>query len=190
MTKQEIRKASLQKRLSLTEGEYLEYNRKLYDLFFSCVDLSFIQVLHTFLPIIKNKEPDTWPIIDRIRREFPQIQLSVPRISQSTALLENLYFEGPAQLQESKWGISEPIHGSPTPSEEIDMVLVPLLAYDKRGHRVGYGKGHYDRFLNTCRPNAKLIGLSFFDPLDEISEIESHDKPLNAVVTPFQYFQF
>ena len=64
------------------------------------------------------------------------------------------------------------------------MVFVPLLAFDQKGHRVGYGKGFYDRFLKQCQNNTLKIGLSFFEPLDSLLKAQPHDINLDAVVTP------
>ncbi len=75
-------------------------------------------------------------------------------------------------------------------SGEIDLVLVPLLAFDKNGSRVGYGKGHYDKFLSQCRDDVIKIGLSFFDPADQIDDINQFDISLNYCVTPHQVFEF
>src|SRR5688572_23026801 len=98
MTKGELRKIYLDKRLSLSEAEYLELNRQLCDHFFSSIDLSLIRVLHTFLPIEKTKEPDTWLIINRIMNEYPHVRISVPKINNQTSLMDNFYFEGINQL--------------------------------------------------------------------------------------------
>src|SRR5690606_29706561 len=67
-------------------------------------------------------------------------------------------------LKASEYGIPEPISGIELSPELLDVVFVPLLAYDKIGHRVGYGKGFYDRFLAKCNKNAVFVGLSFFEP--------------------------
>jgi 5-formyltetrahydrofolate cyclo-ligase len=184
MTKDELRKIYLQKRTSLPEGTYEQLNKQLCDNFFAHIDLSFIKVLHTFLPIQKTREPDTWLIIDRIRREFPHVRISVPKINTETSVLDNFYFEGMHQLENNTWGIPEPKQGIPTPTEKIDAVLVPLLAVDKAGQRVGYGRGFYDKFLASCRPNSMKIGLSFFPPVEKITNLHSNDLPLNKVVTP------
>ncbi len=72
----------------------------------------------------------------------------------------------------------------------IDWVLVPLLAFDRRGHRVGYGKGFYDRFLAGCRSDARKIGLSLFAPVVAIDDIGSQDVALDAVVTPDRVWTF
>jgi len=184
MTKQELRQLYLQKRQALSEAEYAQLNFQLYQNFFSTIDLSFAKVLHTFLPIHSKKEVDTWLIIDRIRREYPHIRISIPKVNRKKNELENFYFEGLHQLATNDWGIQEPKQGIPTESQKIDMVLVPLLAFDQSGHRVGYGKGYYDKFLITCKSGCKKIGLSHFVALNTIDEIDSKDIRLDIVVTP------
>jgi 5-formyltetrahydrofolate cyclo-ligase len=69
-------------------------------------------------------------------------------------------------------------------------VIVPLLCFDRRGHRVGYGKGFYDRYLQKCRPDCIKAGLSFFDPVDLIDDTYADDIPLDICVTPSETFRF
>lgn len=184
MTKQELRKIYLQKRKALSEAEYSQLNFQLYQNFFSHIDVSFIRVLHTFLPIASKKEVDTWLIIDRIRREFPQVRISIPRVNSQTGVFDSFYFEGLHQLATNELGIQEPKQGIPTEPEKVDVVLIPLLAYDATGHRVGYGKGFYDKFLSTCRPDCKKIGLSLFEAEEKIADVHTLDVTLNLCVTP------
>ena len=190
MTKQELRKIYLQKRQALSEAEYGQLNFQLYQIFFSNVDLSFVKTIHTFLPIHTKKEPDTWLIIDRIKREYPHIRISIPRVNNGTNELENFYFEGLHQVATNDWGIEEPKQGIPTEPEKIDLVLVPLLAFDQQGYRVGYGKGYYDKFLPLLKPSAQTIGLSLFSPEKKIPEISDYDVALKQVITPMQVFTF
>lgn len=187
MTKSELRKAFFQKRLALTEAECHQLSRQICDHFFFSVDVSFVKVLHIFLPIEKKNEPNTWLIIDRLRREFPNVHLSIPK---TNGAMENFYFEGLHQLETNTWGIPEPKQGIPTPTEKIDLVLIPLLAFDKKGHRAGYGKGYYDRFLASCRTDCKKIGLSFFEPVDPIEDVTEKDIKMNGCVTPSSFFNF
>lgn len=189
MTKQELRKKYLNKRVALSEAEYSQLNFQLYQNFFSNVDLSFIKVLHTFLPITSKKEVDTWLIVDRIRREYPHVRLSVPRVNNETNELENFFFEGLHQLATNEWGIQEPKQGIPTEPEKIDIVLVPLLAFDKQGHRIGYGKGYYDRFLKLCPAKTRKIGISLFEPEEELPS-EEYDVKLSQAITPTQFYSF
>lgn len=190
MTKEEIRKIYLNKRIGLSAAEYSQLNRKVSEVFFSQLDLSQIKILHTFLPINKTKEMDTWLIINRIRKEFPSIKISIPRINNQTAIIDNFYLEGPEQLEKNTWGIPEPKQGIPTPTEKIDAILVPLLAFDRQGNRVGYGRGFYDKFLATSRQDAKKIGLSFFEPVKLISNMSPTDIKLTHAVTTERLYTF
>jgi 5-formyltetrahydrofolate cyclo-ligase len=184
MTKAEIRKFYLEKRMALSDAEYQLFNQQLCDNFFSSIDLSLIQVIHSFLPIDKTREPNTWLIIERLRKEYPHIRISIPRINNQTSIVDNFYYESPDQLEKNTWGIPEPKQGVPTATEKIDAVLVPLLAFDKTGNRVGYGRGFYDKFLATCREDCKKIGLSYFAAVEGTLPAESYDVPVDFVVTP------
>lgn len=190
MTKKELRKIYLRKRLELTEEEYLLYNEKLSANLFSNVDFTAISVLHTFLPIEKNREVDTWKIVDMLQKEFPHIRIAIPKINNQSSELGHYYYEGKDQLENNTWEIPEPIKGVPASVEKIDVVLVPLLAFDKQGHRLGYGRGFYDRFLAQCRPDCRKIGLSFFDIEEEIADISEKDIPLDRVITPARILEF
>jgi len=188
MTKEELRKVYLQKRISLSEFEYANLNTRLTGTFFNNVDLTGIQFLHSFLPLEKFKEPDTWQIINRLRSEFPEIGIYLPRVNDKTQNLESIFFEGSHLLAPSKWGIPEPVDGTPIDPEKLDMVLVPMLIFDKRGHRVGYGKGFYDKFLSSCRKDCKRVGISFFDPVDQIEGITTFDIPVDCCITPNTFY--
>jgi 5-formyltetrahydrofolate cyclo-ligase len=189
MTKAELRKAFLTKRTLLSEGECLAFSHRLCENFFAHIDLSFIRVVHIYLPIEKNNEPDTRLIIDRIRREFRHIQLAIPRVTKNGEL-ENFFFEGFHQLKKNSWGIPEPQDGKPVESSEVDLVIVPLLAADSNGNRVGYGKGFYDKFLAQCKPSCKRIGLSFFRPVDAVDDLHPFDVPLTHLVVPEEVIVF
>lgn len=65
-----------------------------------------------------------------------------------------------------------------------EVVFIPLLAYDKNGNRIGYGKGFYDRFLDKCSTETIKIGLSFFDQEQHIIDVSENDVKLNYCVTP------
>ena len=188
MTKAELRKTYLHQRLSLGEPEYLSLSHQISDHFFATVDLSMINIIHTYLPIEKNKEPDTWLIIDKIKKEFPSVRISIPRVRNNT--LENFFFEGIHQLEKTAWDILEPNEGIPTDPEKIDIVIVPLLAFDQKGNRVGYGKGFYDKFLKQCTATCKKVGLSFFEPADFIEDTKDFDVVLTHCITPEKIYSF
>lgn len=188
MTKKEIRSEYLKLRLNLSIEKYKNLNQNLCDHFFSKADLSSVKTIHTFLPIITKREPNTWLIIERLKKDFPEIRISVPRVDHSKLI--NFYFEGEEQLEKNQWGILEPAFGEITPTGKIDLVIVPLLAFDSKGNRVGYGKGFYDQFLKECRSDCKKIGLSFFDPIEKIQDIGAHDEKLTQCITPLKMYSF
>ena len=182
MTKQELRKIYFEKRLQLTDDEYKNLNQQICDRFFESLDLSQLKVVHLFLPIKKNREPNTWLIVDRLKNEFPFIKIAIPKVEGD--ILINYYLDSDCRLQENKWGIVEPVQGNLVNIKEIDFVLVPLLAFDLDGHRVGYGKGYYDRFLQDCKYGCIKIGVSFFKDVEKIADANSFDVKLDGFIVP------
>jgi 5-formyltetrahydrofolate cyclo-ligase len=190
MTKEELRKVYIKKRNSLSDTQYLYLNEELCRVFFKSVDLSGVDILHSFLPIQKNKEPDTMMILNQIRERNPQVRLSLPRVNTTTHLLESVSLETSTILKNNSWGIPEPQNGKVTDPQKIDMVLVPMLIFDRRGHRVGYGKGYYDKLLATTRADCKRIGICLFEPVDRIDDIMGFDEPLDECITPAGPYKF
>ena len=94
------------------------------------------------------------------------------------------------KINKNEYNIPEPINGLPVPTEMIDVVFVPLLAYDKQGNRVGYGKGFYDKFLSECKPNVVKIGLSLFEPEELIEDVFENDVKLDFCVNPNEIISF
>lgn len=190
MTKSELRKLYLEKRKSLSEVERESKSRKIADLFFGNFNLESVRFLHIFLAIEKALEIDTSVIYKRVWRDYPQIITVVPRVNLQTDTLDNLRFTAETQLIENKWHIFEPTGNEFIEADKIDMVLVPLLCFDRRGYRVGYGKGYYDKFLSECRADCLKIGLSFFEPIDEISDTHQYDVKLDFCITPERTINF
>jgi len=90
---------------------------------------------------------------------------------------------GPAtEMVTSAWGIPEPVGPELDPTT-IDLVIVPGLAFDAQGHRIGYGAGYYDRFLPLLRPDATTIGVCFAAQLGADLPVEPHDVAVRSVVT-------
>ncbi|MBM3176384.1 MAG: 5-formyltetrahydrofolate cyclo-ligase [Bacteroidetes bacterium] len=182
MNKEGLRNVALSARLAMGEGEYQSRSAAITSYFFSAFDLSFLKIIHTFLPAPEKREPDIWPLIERIRRDFPHIRLTVPKVNGD--VLQNFFFEGIHQLRKGAFGIQEPAQGIPVESEQIDLVLVPVLIGDLYGNRLGYGKGFYDRFLAECRKDCLKIGVSLLDTESEMLPAEPHDVRLNYLITP------
>ncbi len=186
-----LRKQMLQRREAAEPKNMAAASQKICDRFFAGFDLSEVKRLHIFLSIPEKNELNTWPIINKIWRDYPKIQLAVPVTPPGATELQHRLLGPKTVLLKSKWGIEEPTEASPLIAEnEMDMVLVPLLAFDLRGHRVGYGKGYYDKFLSKCRPGVQKIGLSVFEPVEIISDAGDWDIKLDFCVTPGQVFAF
>ncbi|MEJ7643398.1 MAG: 5-formyltetrahydrofolate cyclo-ligase [Chryseolinea sp.] len=190
MNKEGFRTLYLKRRLALSEQTCSLLSHTMQERFAANFDPSRLKVLHCYLPIAKNKEPDTWIIIDWLRMKFPDLRISLPRINYMTEEIESIYFDDRYQLKKNKWGVDEPDLGEATRHEDIDMVIVPLLVVDKYGNRVGYGKGYYDKFLAKCRPDCVKVGLSFFEPVDTIDAISPSDIPVHYSVTPLEVHKF
>ncbi len=84
----------------------------------------------------------------------------------------------------SSFGIREPQDGSVLDPTAIDLVLVPALAFDGNGHRLGFGAGYYDRFLKTIRPDALRIGIGYEWQCVDALPVEPHDVPMHLLLTP------
>ncbi|MCG2420122.1 5-formyltetrahydrofolate cyclo-ligase [Aequorivita sp. F47161] len=136
---------------------------------------------HIFLTISEKKEVNTEYLLHILQGKDKSIVISKAEFS--TGEMQHFLLQENTEIRTSKYGIPEPVAGLTISPEIIDVVFVPLLAYDQLGHRVGYGKGFYDRFLAKCTPNTVFVGLSFFDAELAIS-FESNDIPLDFCVTP------
>lgn len=188
MTKSELRKIYLERQKSLVRAERIEKSRLIADGFFENFDLKKISHLHVFLPIEKNKEIETSFIYNRVWSDFPAITTIVSRVNFQSMTLENLAFNAETELVKNRWHILEPAENELVEIEKIDAVLVPLLCFDCRGFRVGYGMGFYDKFLSECRADCLKIGLSYFAPVAEISDAQDFDVKLDFVVTPEEIY--
>jgi 5-formyltetrahydrofolate cyclo-ligase len=107
----------------------------------------------------------------------------VPIIERESRTLRLSYLRDPAVLVESTFSVPEPIGSEiPARAEEIPVVVVPMIAFDRNGHRLGYGAGYYDRFL-SCHPHLKKIGIAF--SCLEVPEIpgDENDVPMDLIVT-------
>ncbi|HEX8735148.1 MAG TPA: 5-formyltetrahydrofolate cyclo-ligase [Pyrinomonadaceae bacterium] len=184
MLKAELRKIYLARQKSLAPQERSEKSLRITANFFQNFDLREIKYLHCFLPIEKFGEIQTQPIFQEIWRDFPQLETLVPRVDFHAREIENLKFTPETGLVENAWQIHEPAHDETVPAEKIDLVLVPLLCFDERGFRVGYGKGFYDRFLKNCREDCLKVGLSYFPPVAEIEDAHDGDVRLDFCVAP------
>ena len=143
---------------------------------------------HVFLPIEKQREVNTEFILHLLAGKDKEIVIS--KSDFYTREMTHFLLTDSTNLIPNAHGIPEPFAGLAVPVSAIEVVFVPLLAYDKSGHRVGYGKGFYDTFLQQCKPNTVKIGLSFFAPEEKIEDVSASDVALDYVVTPEGVMRF
>ncbi|MFZ1530116.1 MAG: 5-formyltetrahydrofolate cyclo-ligase [Ferruginibacter sp.] len=144
----------------------------------------------TYAPIEKFNEFNPIHITDYCFFKNPGQSLFYPLIPGKEAPMQAILVNDDTLFETSRFGIDEPANGMPMFAEEIDMVLVPLLCFDELGYRVGYGKGYYDRFLQTCRKDVLKIGFSFFEAEKKINDIHKDDVRLDYCITPEKTYSF
>ncbi|MGZ9677062.1 5-formyltetrahydrofolate cyclo-ligase [Flavobacterium sp. GNP001] len=143
---------------------------------------------HVFLPIAEQNEVNTEFILHALAGNDKEIIVS--KADFETRTMTHFLLTDNTKIKKNEYNIPEPVDGIEVPSHKIDVVFVPLLAYDKKGNRVGYGKGFYDKFLAECKPDVIKIGLSFFEPEEIIEDVFEGDVKLNYCVTPNQVHLF
>ena len=189
MTKKEARKLYRQKRMELSEAQ----RSKLDDLMliqFQTVDLPFIQSLLSYWPIEENHEPNTHLFTEFLKFRNPEMKICYPVADFHTTTMEAMATDIDTPFEKTNLNIHEPTEGLPVAVVEIEMIFVPLLAFDKNGFRVGYGKGFYDIYLAQCNRECIKVGFCYFDPIDSIDDRHEFDVPLDLCITPNNVYVF
>ena len=157
---------------------------------FQEMKLPYLNIVHSFLPIYAHNEPDPSPLLDWLRFTDPGIQVVYPRINEADFSMQHILQEDETSFSVNQYGIPEPVGGQVIDAEDIDLVFLPMLGFDKLGNRVGYGKGYYDRFLAKCKEDVIKIGLSFLSPIESIEDVDFFDKKLDFCITPESVYAF
>lgn len=142
---------------------------------------------HLFLQIPEKKEIDTSYLLTVLQGKDKNV--IVPKISGPTKLMHYLLTDSTI-FKKNQWNIPEPVDGIPVPENRIEVVFLPLLAFDLKGNRVGYGKGFYDNFLKECNADIVKVGLSLFEAVSEITDVRIGDVPLDYCITPKKVYTF
>ncbi|MCF0065508.1 5-formyltetrahydrofolate cyclo-ligase [Dyadobacter chenwenxiniae] len=186
MDKAALRRDFLLKRMNLTENEASSKNDLICRNLIQSSTLSGDETIHIFLPQINKKEIDTWNIINALQTLFTGIRIAAPFVIPKTKEMQHYILDVQTRLISNQWGIPEPDPqtSKPVQVQKIDVIYIPLLAFDEHGYRVGYGGGYYDRFLDKCRADAVKTGLSFFEPVSKIDDINPYDIRMDSCITP------
>ena len=138
MNKSELRQLFKKKRKELSDEQLREKSLSIENQIFDRIDFQTVRFVHVFLPIERLREIDTFPIINRLRKEFAEITVCVPKIIDVESQMEHIALREDSEFQINEFGISEPIDGEHVEPNEFDIVFVPLLCADKEGNRIGY----------------------------------------------------
>lgn len=189
MFKKELRQLYKNRRQQLSGHQKADLDQKMTH-YLKEMDWSAARYIHVFLSIDSMKEPNTQFFINWIWEKYPATHIVVPKVTGESEITSYRY-ERHSLLGLSDWGIPEITVEEDIIAEElIDVVIIPLLVCDKEGNRVGYGKGFYDRFLKKCKADVYKVGLSYFEPVEKIRDVNLFDIPLDICITPERIIKF
>jgi 5-formyltetrahydrofolate cyclo-ligase len=186
MKKSEIRSKYKRKRIELNENQIDTLSSNICSMLLSKFEFRN-KTVSLFLPIKNQHEIDTFQIWQSLKNETT---ITISKSNFSTNEMNHYKFISEDQLEINSYGIPEPISGEMITESEIDYVLVPLLACDNEGNRIGYGKGFYDRFMDKCSKDCVFIGLHLFDEFEQIDDVRPTDIKLHYCVTPNKIYKF
>jgi 5-formyltetrahydrofolate cyclo-ligase len=187
MTKAELRKSYKIKRQELSSEVIEDLSLEIANQLLTLPIWKF-SFYHLFLSIKEYKEVNTDYILNILSGKDKNIVISKSDFSSGS--LTNFLLTDNTVIKKNSYNIPEPVDGIAISPSSIEVVFVPLLAFDLQGHRVGYGKGFYDKFLAECNPETIKIGLSFFEAETIIEDIFENDMALDYCMTPKQVYRF
>ncbi len=175
MDKKALRREIRDRKKAMTEEDILRRSQALAELFFQTDLYQNARTIYGYLPY--NQEVRTVPILEQALRDGKQV--AVPKVYGDT--MKFLYLTDLTAVAKGYAGIPEPIADGPVAEDPTALVLMPGLAFDPQGHRMGYGGGFYDKFL-ADEPNHPTLALCYdFQMLPHL-ETESHDIPVDRVL--------
>ena len=156
--KSELRKQLDQTRRSLSREQVGQASLLIFEHWRQHFMPAQLSHVHLFQSMLDRNEIDTAPFVDFVRSSLPGTQLVIPRVHGDELL--HALFTPELRLEPTSWGVPEPVGDfQEVMPEAIDMVLVPMLGFDRHKHRLGYGRGYYDRFLSRTRRDCLKVGL-------------------------------
>ena len=175
MDKKELRRTIRERKRAMTEEEIVSRSEKLGHLFAQSEAYKAAKTIYGYLPY--NQEVRTVPMLEQALKDGKRV--AVPKVYGEE--MKFLYLDDLTKVEKGYAGIPEPIADGPVADDETALVLMPGLAFDPQGHRIGYGGGFYDKFL-AAEPNHPTLALCYeFQMLPEL-HTEEHDIPVDTVL--------
>jgi 5-formyltetrahydrofolate cyclo-ligase len=145
----------------------------------------------SYIPIRMTAEVSTEHINNYLFNHLqPPIQIAYPRTDFKTLEMEAVLPDAQTRYSQKWLRLTEPESGEILDPQKLDLVIMPLLAFDVKGNRVGYGKGFYDRYLAKCRPDVLKVGISYLPAVNQIEDVDQYDIPLDYCATPERLYEF
>jgi len=177
--KSDLRSFYLRKREQIPTDQKDIWDQSIFNRFIQLNSYINAEVIHVYVSIDKKNEVDTFQTINHSLRKGKKVV--VPKIA-NDGLLEHFEINTTADLKRNNWGILEPEGGREVNTQELDIIIVPMVAGDRGRNRLGYGKGFYDRFLSTT--DAFKVGLLFdIQIYPDLLPVESFDVQLDLLLT-------
>lgn len=175
MNKQELRQAIRAQKRAMTEEDILRRSEILAEKFARSNAYRAAKTIYGYLPY--NQEVRTVPMLRRALEEGKRV--AVPKVYGDD--MKFIYLDDLSQVAKGYAGIPEPVADGPVAQDETALVLMPGLAFDRAGHRIGYGGGFYDKFL-AREPHHPTVALCYdFQVMDRL-ETEEFDIPVDLVI--------
>lgn len=175
MNKQELRRAIRERKRAMTEEEIVERSNALAEKFYNSPAYQAASTIYGYLPY--NQEVRTIPMLQRALDEGKRV--AVPKVYGEE--MRFIYLEDLTQVSKGYAGIPEPIADAPVAEDKQALVLMPGLAFDPQGHRIGYGGGFYDRFL-AQEPHHPTLALCYEFQMQAHLDTEEFDIPVDTVL--------
>ncbi|MEL6606934.1 MAG: 5-formyltetrahydrofolate cyclo-ligase [Bacteroidota bacterium] len=189
MTKAFLRKTYAARRQALNEDSYQQQSRQIQQRFLQAFNLTDYSYVHIYLAVVDRREVATRGIVHTLFSQYPEVVVAAPRLVGKPERIASRIITPETTFQAHQWGLQEPTDGKAIIATDFDMVILPVIAFDAQGYRVGYGKGHYDRFLAQCRPTVTKVGLCFEDSVPAITDLHAYDVPMDYCITPRQVWR-
>lgn len=175
MDKKELRRTIRERKRAMTEEEIVTHSEKLGLLFAQSDAYKAARTIYGYLPY--NQEVRTVPMLEQALKDGKKV--AVPKVYGDE--MKFLYLDDLTQVAKGYAGIPEPIADEPVANDKTALVLMPGLAFDPQGHRIGYGGGFYDKFL-AAEPDHPTLALCYEFQLLPKLETEEHDIPVDVVL--------
>ena len=175
MDKKQLRRMIRERKRAMTEAEIQSRSEALAQLLYASEAYRNAKTIYGYLPY--NQEVRTVPMLEQALRDGKRV--AVPKVFGDE--MKFLYLQDLTQVAKGYAGIPEPIADEPVAEDKTALVLMPGLAFDPKGHRIGYGGGFYDKFL-AAEPNHPTLALCYEFQLLPKLETEEHDIPVDVVL--------